>query len=144
MKYINGKITLADGGDAKREVYVYYNRFQNSDDNLMKIVQTDPNGEFKVPLPTSINYASIHLAAPGYQSYITNYIEGDTNPRVEAILLTRAVPEKFDSVGVMIYTSKGRIMEKLKIGYSRFVKLRVDFNDKKYANLVGKGEDTVK
>lgn len=144
MKYITGKITLADGGDAKREVYVYYNRFQNSDDNLMKIVQTDGNGEFKVPIPVTINYASIHLAAPGYQAYITNYIEGDTNPRVEAILLTRAVPEKFDSVGVMIYTSKGRTMEKLKIGYSRFVKLKVDFNDKKYANLIGKGEDTVK
>ncbi len=144
MKYITGKITLADGGDAKREVYIYYNRFGSSDDNLMKIVQAEPNGEFKVPIPTSINYAAIHLAAPGYQSYITNYIEGDTNPRVEAILLTRAVPEKFDSVGVMIYTSKGRTMEKLKIGYSRFVKLRVDFNDKKYANLVGKGEDTVK
>lgn len=143
MKYITGKITLADGGEAKREVYVYYNRFQNSDDNLMKIVQTDSNGEFKVPIPVTINYAAIHLAAPGYQAYITNYIEGDTNPRVEAILLTRAVPEKFDSVGVMINTSKGRTMEKVKIGYSRFVKLKVDFNDKKYADMTGKGEDTV-
>ena len=144
VKYITGKITLADGGDAKREVYVYYHRFRNSDDNLMKIVPTDANGEFKIPIPISINYASLHLAAPGYEAYITDYIEGDTNPRVEAILLTRAVPEKFDSVGVMIYTSKGRTMEKLKIGYSRFVKLRVDFNDKKYANITGKGEDTVK
>lgn len=144
VKYITGKITLADGGDAKREVYVYYHRFRNSDDNLMKIVPTDANGEFKIPIPISINYASLHLAAPGYEAYITDYIEGDTNPRVEAILLTRAVPEKFDSVGVMIYTSKGSIFEKLKIGYSRFVKLRVDFNDKKYADITGKGEDTVK
>ncbi|PKL80512.1 MAG: hypothetical protein CVV25_04180 [Ignavibacteriae bacterium HGW-Ignavibacteriae-4] len=144
VKYITGKITLADGGDAKREVYVYYNRFQNSDDNLMKIVQADPNGEFKVPIPTDINYASLHLAAPGYVSYMTDYIEGDKNPRVEAILYNRAVPEKFDSVGVMIFTNKGRVFEKLPIGYSRFVKLKVDFSDKKYANITEKGEDTIR
>ncbi len=143
MKYITGKITLADGGDSKREVYVYYNRFQNSDDNLMKIVPTDAKGEFKVPIPKSINYAKIHLASPGYQAYITSYIEGDTNPRVEAILNTRAIPEKFDSVGVLIHTKKGRTMERLKIGYSRFVKLKVNFKDKKYADISSKGEDTV-
>lgn len=144
VKYITGKITLADGGDSKREVYVYYNRFQNSDDNLMKIVPTDTNGEFKVPIPTDINYASLHLAAPGYVAYLTDYIEGDKNPRVEAILYNRAVPEKFDSVGVMIFTNKGRVFEKLPIGYSRFVKLKVDFSDKKYANITEKGEDTIR
>ncbi|MFA7327001.1 MAG: TlpA disulfide reductase family protein [Candidatus Kapaibacterium sp.] len=144
MKYISGKITLGDGGAAKREVYVYYNRFQYSDDNLMKIVPTDANGEFKVPIPYSINYASIHLAAPGYAAYMTDFIEGDTNPRVEAILYNRAIPEKFDSIGVLIYTSKGRIMERIKVGYSRFVKLKVDFKDKKYSSITNKGEDTVR
>lgn len=144
MKYITGKITLADDGVAKREVYVYYNRFRNSDDNLMKVVPTSANGEFKVPIPKSINYAELHLAAPGYEAYMTDYIEGDKNPRVEAILYNRAIPEKFDSVGIVIYTKKGRIAERIKIGYSRFVKFKLDFNDKKYAKYTGKGEDTVR
>lgn len=144
MKYITGKITLADGGDAKREVYVYYNRFGTSSDNLMKVVQAEPNGEFKVPIPQSINYAKVHLAAPGYQAFMTNYIEGDSNPRIEAILNTRAIPEKIDSVSVLISTKKGRSMETLKIGYSRYVKFKVDLKDKKYANISSKGEDTVR
>lgn len=143
MKYITGKITLADGGGAQKEVYVFYKRFRNSSDNLLKVVQAEANGEFKVPIPKSLNYAEIHLAAPGYAAYMTSYIEGDTNPRIEATLSTRSIPTQPDSVSVFMSLKKGQGNEKFAINGKNEIHIEVDFSDEKYKAVTEVGEDTV-
>lgn len=143
MKYITGKITLSDGGNAQREVFVYYNRFQNSIDNLLKVVQTDAKGEFKVGIPSNLKYAELHLAAPGYAGYMTDYIEGDKNPRVEATLHPRAIPEKLDSVGVILVNSGAQIVEQFPIVDNKYAEIQFDLNDIKYEDIKMKDNDTI-
>lgn len=143
MKYVTGKITLSDGGNAQREVYVYYNRFRNSTDNLLKVVKTDAKGEFKVGIPKSINYAQIHLAAPGYAGYMTYYIEGDKSPRVEATLHPRSVPEKLDSVGVILVNSGAQTVEQFQITDNKYAEIQFDLNDIKYDDIKMKNNDSI-
>lgn len=143
VRYVTGKITLADGGNAQREVYLFYNRFRSSKDNLIKVVQTDANGEFKVGIPTSIKYAELHLAAPGYAAFMTKYIEGDKNPRVEATLYPRAIPTNPDSVRVYMFLKNGRGSEIYPINNKKIINVEIDFSDDKYKSITEDGEDTV-
>jgi len=138
MDIITGKITLADGGDAKMEVYVYYNRFRNNEDNLLKVVEVDPSGEFNVEIPEGINYAELHLAAEGYEAFMTKYIEGDDNPRVEATLHKRKVEPNVDSAAVYMFLSRGRIMEKEVLNENGRVEFDIDLNDDKYSKVYKK------
>jgi thiol-disulfide isomerase/thioredoxin len=142
MDLITGKINLVDGGDAKKEVYVYYNRFRSSKDNLLKVVEVDPSGEFEIELSESINYAELHLAAEGYEAYITKYIEGDDNPRVVADLHKRKIPADFDSVSALVYLKNGRLWNKEPIGKDGKVQLEFDLKSDDYSKYY-KGDGTV-
>ncbi len=138
MDIITGKITLSDGGDAKMEVYVYYNRFRNNEDNLLKIVEVDKSGEFIVEIPDGINYAELHLAAEGYEAFMTKYIEGDENPRLEATLHKRKVKPTTDSAAVYMFLSRGRVMEKEVLDENGRVEFDIDLNDEKYSKVYKK------
>ncbi|PKL80513.1 MAG: hypothetical protein CVV25_04185 [Ignavibacteriae bacterium HGW-Ignavibacteriae-4] len=143
VKYVTGKITLVDGGNVTPEVYVYYNRFRNDNNNLIKVVKADKNGEFKIGIPKSINYADIQLAAPGYEAYMTKFIEGDKNPRVEATLHTRAIPEHIDSVGVLLFNNNSQTIDLFPIIGNSTADISIDLNEEKYETVKKKGTSSL-
>lgn len=143
VRYVTGKITLADGGKATPEVYVYYNRFRNEKNNLIKVVKADKNGEFKIGIPKNINYADIQLAAPGYEAFITKFIEGDKNPRVEATLHTRGIPEHIDSVGVLISNNDSQTIDLFPIIDNQKADITIDLSDNKYDNIKKNGSNSI-
>jgi hypothetical protein len=113
---VKGKIELADGGSAKKEVYLYYPAFRNSEDNLASVTAVNDDGTFELEIPEGLNYAMIHCAAVGYRSFETHYVAGDKAPKIEAKLLRRPIALNPDSARVMVITEdeiKSHRMEKI-------------------------------
>lgn len=98
---VSGKITLGDSGVAKKEIYLYRQSFTYNQDNLVKAYPVSESGEFEIEIPEGINFGSLHLCAEGYYSAITNYITGDENPRIEAVLFRKAIPMVTDSIEIL-------------------------------------------
>jgi thiol-disulfide isomerase/thioredoxin len=99
---ITGKVALADGSDMTIEIFAYYDRHQNEEDNLIIKSKADKEGKFELELPAGINYAILHVAAPGYKSFETKYISGDEAPYLEAALYRTAIPKEIDSVSIYV------------------------------------------
>ncbi|MFA7327000.1 MAG: TlpA disulfide reductase family protein [Candidatus Kapaibacterium sp.] len=145
-KYITGKITLADGSDAKKEVFVYSNRDKAEKWFILDTVNTNSSGEFKYKIPDYQNYLELHLASPGYEAYITRYIGGDINPRVEAVLSKRGIPQIIDSVDVFISAGRRDVREATpfnkKLNQDNF-SFQVNLNTDTFSKISPKDLDTI-
>ena len=118
---IKGQATLTDGADVPVEVFVYYDRYNVSEEMLIKKVEADKNGKFEFEMPVGINYAEIHVAAPGYAAYETKYISGDKEPFLEATLSKTGIPQEVDSVDLYLQGKTERFEPMQKIDENTFV-----------------------
>lgn len=146
VKYITGKITLADDGDARKEVFVYSNREKAEKWFIIDTIKTNNNGEFKYKIPDNQNYLELHLAAPGYEAFMTRYIGGDANPRVEAVLSKRGIPKIIDSVDIFISAGRRDIREATTFDMltdKNNFSFQVNLNNEIYSKINPKDIDTI-
>lgn len=100
--FLNGKVELIQSQIKENiEIRLYKNVFRERENDLIDLVKTNAKGNFKIEIPDKNTKYKIHISYPNYESYRTDFIMIDENPKLNVNLLPATISEKVSEVSLV-------------------------------------------